>query len=291
MKWNDDRELEEIITKDEEIIEKINDIITKINEINQDKAITSNVGISYNKKILEIYNSYKVKNMTFYNSKLYLLVRSYLETLLKEAINSLDQYATFLKNLPCTNHPYLYLLKNGLKLKKEKAEAEGFIDNYQKINKQLINFDIDKDILTAFETDVDLWNKREQEGDFNYYKDIGNEGICEINKDLERLGCTSRLPQIYENEKSIEQTNVTNQNRRLNLDDTYKKIQAMNKIIDEIRKQTQLFVTNEKGEILDVSNLSLSEIEHLQQEGYTIYNPDEQMKNITNDTSSGRKTL
>lgn len=176
-------EVEILMQQTEILIKKVGQIVTSIN-LPTYKDKVPNIGITLNNKMVEIIQILRKYKIPINKSRLYRLITEYLFTLVSKAINYLEEYAKLMLNI-------------SPKISSEEAkniiiQAKEILDNYQRIDDKIFDFDIAKDIQEALENSIEFYTRNGEIGGYDLYK-YDPTTIPSYNAELATIGINKTL--------------------------------------------------------------------------------------------------
>ena len=159
-------------------IKKYNDLIDHINDLFEENMKIPNAGITFNNKLVEILNKYRSNNIHIENSELFLVISTYLLTLLSRSLAIMGDYINILNTITEVSSE-IKSIKFNIKKKKELInilsilykESDEVIEFYKKVDDEIYNFDISK-ITEDFIKDKEISNILKNEIGNNMTEDM-----------------------------------------------------------------------------------------------------------------------
>ena len=196
------------------LIEKINMFLEVIKITNEKLSTTmmmvenkslnypnlNNIAISYNNKLVEIFQIYQKKGIYFSDSTLKFLVEDYLVGLVARGIECTDKYVQILAviNELANRINGKFFLFRKIELTKNKEvlsqllnEIEKTLEEYDAIDRKIIDFDLDKDISKLYEVEKGFIAEIEKKSNPNVIN--SNMFIKSCNEELQSLGIKKRI--------------------------------------------------------------------------------------------------
>ena len=175
--------VESLMQQTEKIVEKFSQIINSI-DLPTYKDKIPNIGITLNNKMVDIIQILKNHNISINNSALYRLIKGYLFYLVAQAITYLEKYTKLM--LSVSSKTSSEEAKNII------AQAREILENYLKIDEQIYNFDIAKDIQEALNNAIEFYTQNGEIGGYDLYKDNPTV-IQSYNTELTAIGINKTL--------------------------------------------------------------------------------------------------
>ena len=188
----EEEEKDRLFNNSHRLIVKTGELINNISKrINYNYELP-NVAITYNNKIVELIALYNNHNMTFYSAFLEAVILRHLTNLLVESCNSLNEIGDII------------VKNNNVELSDEQFKEAGqnigkLIEKYEALNKEIFNFDLEKDIISSIDEDVEYWNEQGQNGEYDLYSNDGDQLITNYNNELQDLGINQRYTKSVDN--------------------------------------------------------------------------------------------
>lgn len=198
MSWNDEKEKEVIFSKAGQLMDNIGEIILEIEKNTDGKVVFGNIGITFNNKLIEIFQLYSKNNITFYNSKLKFVILFYLEEIVLKAMKDLEDYLNMF-DVKIRKFGLKKQAQNIIEASKEKVQ------DYKDLRSKLFDFDISKDIIEAVKQHIVFNEINGKSGGYDLYEDRGNEVILEYNEELRALGFDIQIPLSVFSERNAQE--------------------------------------------------------------------------------------
>ena len=156
-----------------------------------------NVGITYNNKLVEIFQLYKRKKLLVSESCLRFVIINYLSTILANTTKCIEKYFELVKiidvmirHIRKTNIIFkrFTINKNRELLSSMIKEAQKALEEYRSFDKEIDDFNLERDAMKLYES---------QKGFFSNFESKGvkrDNFIMECNKELKVLGIETRFP-------------------------------------------------------------------------------------------------
>ena len=153
-----------------------------------------NIAITYNNKLVEIFQFYKKNNVSLDESCLKYLFLNYLVEILGKAIECTDRYSLYVQkifeyvsriNKKNVLFRKIYISKNKEFLEQLIDEVSEVLNEYCAYDNQIFKFDLAKDALKLYEDQQELFEKIESEVSKDGQKDVF---LQNCNKELKDLG-------------------------------------------------------------------------------------------------------
>ena len=206
----------------DEMLYPFKDWIGTLNEIQSrleywDDIKIPNIAITYNNKIVEILQLYRKHNVSLADSELRIVIICYLAAITSEAIESLQELSEILKKIDTINKSIYgtssFLLQRLNMLMSQKLMAQlgerknQLIEEYEKRDKELFDFDIERDICKVYVEQSEFFTKMERV--VNRFNEGEERFINNCNIDLRNLGIKAQLPcKDQKDEKMITLDNI-----------------------------------------------------------------------------------
>ena len=185
--WNDEKEKKLLFDKVQTIMDKIGDIALEIQRSTNGQVNIGNIGITFNNKIIELLQIYSKNNVTFYNSKLKSVILFYLEDIMFEALNELQDYLKLfdvkVKRFGTSKQAQSII-----------SQSKPMLSKYGELRQKLFDFNIDKDIIKAVLKHIEFNKENALHGGFDYYSNDPTSIIQDYNKELKSLGMSAEIP-------------------------------------------------------------------------------------------------
>lgn len=185
--WNDEKEQKVLFDKVQKIMDKIGKIKLELDKNTNGQVNIGNIGITFNNKIIELLQVYSKNNVTFYNSKLKNVILFYLEDIMFEALNELQNYI----NLFDVKVKKIGTSKQAQDLS---SKSKPMLSKYAELRQKLFDFSIDKDIIKAILKYIEFNKENALSGGFDYYSNNPTNIILDYNKELKELGINVEIP-------------------------------------------------------------------------------------------------
>lgn len=185
--WSDQQEKEKEKEFRTELIQKVDHTKEAINRNTNGGDNIENIGITFNNKMIEIYQIYARNNISYVQSTLKGVILPYLTDLVLDATNKLQEYID-IYNVDIDN------ISTKEEASRIIAQAKTKLQEYKKLTDKVFEFDINRDIVDAVEKDIERWREIGREGGYNVYSKNPTEVIEHYNQELESLGMTTRIP-------------------------------------------------------------------------------------------------
>lgn len=196
------KEREKMLSDRLEIIEGIRAKLDFFNVGSGNYFDVQNIGITFNNKIVEIINIYKRYNKEIVDSKLFSLMYNHLikmvftaDDIINKMVDYLNEEAIIIQN-KSKNEPN-YSSKEDIEATINYLKEELVV--YNAIDNSIFHFDIEKNIMDAFNTELKRTKEIEEDGGFSSFSLNKNKYIEEYNRELNELGYSITLP--YDNVK------------------------------------------------------------------------------------------
>lgn len=188
----EEQEKDRLFNASHRLIDKTGELINNISKRIKYNRELPNVAITYNNKIVELIALYNEHNMSFYSAFLEAVILKHLTNLLAESCDSLNKIGDII------------IKNNNVELSDEQFEEAGqdigkLIEKYEALNKEIFDFDLEKDIISSIDEDVEYWNEQEKNGEYNLYSTDGDQLITNYNNELQNLGINQRYTKSIDN--------------------------------------------------------------------------------------------
>ena len=174
--WTDEDSIKSYMDEASKIQSSGVEAVLAIADLDPNVDKLPSIGVLYHNKMVELYQLFQEKGLSFAHSLVVSSVAGYFHSLINEAVDSLSKYTN-------ANKGKISTIRRAM----GKSVGYKYLERYIEICKELENFSLEKDIDKAINRDLD------QEMKNPWYIGGINSFVDGYNEQLEKLGLPNRI--------------------------------------------------------------------------------------------------